>query len=200
MPITLMSPPISANAELNKADLELAILHLRLAHLNERDTRALAKLGQAVKGIDKAKDGDHLFCVGCQLGKTEHLPFSKGPREKVTQLGGRVHLDIWGPARVQGLLKERYMLALIDEASNSATVYFMHNREAAYEKIKGYKEYMEKQYGPRFKLQILRSDNAGEILKSKNMQQWMGENGIKDEEAPPRTPQLNSIAERFWRC
>jgi hypothetical protein len=155
MPITLMAPSSSPkpeihNVKISKADLQLAILHLRLGHLNARETKSLAKQGQAVKGIDQAKHGDHLFCVGCQLGKAEQLPFSQGPRDKVTHPGDRVHIDIWGPARVRGIKQERYMLELIDEATNHNMVYFMHSREGAYEKIKVYKTYMENQYGSRF--------------------------------------------------
>ena len=202
MPITILQPPVTVNnaeAKIGQADLDLAILHLRLAHLNEKETLVFAKTGKATQGIEKAKDADSFFCAGCQLGKASRLPFSSAPREKVTQLGGKVHIDIWGPARVAGLNGERYMMALIDEASNEAMVYFMRNREQSYRFIQAYKVFMEKQYGPRFKLQVLRSDNAGEILKSNEMMMWMEQNGIKEEEAPPHTPELNSIAERYWR-
>ena len=51
-----------------------------------------------------------LFCFGCKVGKATQLPYVSLPREKVTELGGHVHLDIWGPARVSGLRGEKYML------------------------------------------------------------------------------------------
>ena len=67
----------------------------------------------------KLADLDHnLFCTGCAVGKATNLPYNHPPREKVTELGGRVHMDIWGPSRVTGIGGERYMLSFIDEASS----------------------------------------------------------------------------------
>ena len=141
---------------------------------------------------------ENLFCFGCKVGKAANLPYTSPPRQKVTKPGGRVHIDTWGPVRVAGLRGERFMLVIVDEATQFIEVELMRSKEEAEGKIKEYKVRMEKQYEG-FVLKILRSDNAREILLSKTMQAWMKGLGIMDEESPPYTPQLNGKAERAMR-
>ena len=76
--------------------LHHALAHLRLGHVNDHDLKSVVKLGK----LDDVNVGDlkeSLFCFGCKLGKATRLPYTLPPREKVTNPGGRVHIDIWGP-------------------------------------------------------------------------------------------------------
>ena len=107
-------------------------------------------------------------------------------------------MDIWGPVRVAGLRGEKYMLVMVDEATQYIEICLMKSKAEAGGLIREYKTRMEKQYDT-FALKILRSDNAKEILISNTMKQWMHANGIVDEESPPYTPQLNGKGERAMR-
>ena len=202
MPISVMYPESSAyaakclSAQASSA-LHHALGHLRLAHINETDLRSMVKDG-ALKDITMADLKEPLFCHGCKVGKATNLPYTQPAREKVTLPGGRVHVDIWGPISTTGLRGERYMLVLVDEATQFLEVKLMKSKAETPQHIKTYKVTMEKQYDS-FVLKILRSDNAREILLSKDMQEWMHSNGIVDEESPPYTPQLNGKAERAMR-
>ena len=202
MPISILYPKVGRqvssmlNAESNSV-VHYGLGHLRLAHINKHDLRSIVQQG-LLKDI-KIADLDHdLFCTGCAVGKAKNLPYNHPPREKVTEIGGRVHMDIWGPSRVAGIGGERYMLSFIDEASSYAVISLLKTKDQASTEIMTYKLRMEKQY-PGFVLKILRSDRAKEILESNKMRLWMAENGIVPEMSPPHTPQLNSKPERYWR-
>ena len=202
MPISILYPKLGQqvhsmlNAESNSV-VHYGLGHLRLAHINKRDLRSIVQQGR-LKDI-KLADLDHnLFCTGCAVGKATNQPYNHPPREKVNELGARVHMDIWGPSRVTGIGGERYMLSFIDEASSYAVISLLKTKDQASGEIMAYKIQMEKQY-PGFVLKILRSDRAKEILESNKMRAWMVENGIVPEMSPPHTPQLNSKPERYWR-
>lgn len=177
--------------------LHHALGHLRLAHINTRDLENIVKAGK-LKDVQVDDLAEPLFCYGCRVGKATNLPYTQIAREKVTQPGGRVHLDIWGPISTPGLKGERFMLLFVDEASQHIAGVNMKSKSEAPQHIKNYKVFMEKQY-PGFELKILRSDNAKEILLSKEMLAWMQSLGIHHEESPPYTPQLNGKAERAMR-
>ena len=202
MPITILYPkakmqvPSVMNIASNAA-VHYGLAHLRLAHVNKHDLRTIVRQGR-LKDIQIGDLGQNLFCTGCAVGKAKQLPYNHPPREKATAPGGRVHLDIWGPSRVMGIGRERYMLGFTDEATQYVEVRLLKSKDGAAGEIMAYKAKMEKQY-PNFVLKILRSDNAKEILKSNFMQGWTAEYGIVVEFAPEYTPQLNSKAERMWR-
>lgn len=179
------------------AALHHALGHLRCGHVNGHDLSTLVREGK-LKDVKPQDLKEPLFCIGCKLGKASQLPYNQPPREKVTIPGGKVHVDIWGPARISGYKGERYVLFLTDEATQSYCGKFLKTKDQAAGHIKLYKAHMEKQF-ENFKLKCLRSDNAGEILMSKDMHTWMAEHGIKHEESPPHTPQYNGKAERTNR-
>jgi hypothetical protein len=175
----------------------LALAHIRMGHMNLKDLSTLVKAGKLpdVKVEDLKQP---LFCYGCKVGKAHNLPYTQPKRHKVSTPGGRVHLDIWGPVKSVGLRGEKFMLVLIDEGTSVYAVRLMRSKAEAPQHIKDYKAYMEKQH-PNFVLRILRSDNAKEILLSKDMLSWMASHGIAHEESPPYTPQQNGKAERAMR-
>jgi transposase InsO family protein len=179
------------------AALHHALSHLRLGHINQRDLALLVKAGK-LPDVSVADLKQKLFCYGCKVGKATQLPYTRPKRERATTPGERVHLDTWGPARTAGLRGEKYMLVLIDEATEFISARLMRSKTEAAPLIKEYKLSMEKQY-PNFMLKILRSDNAGDLLLSNDMLKWMKDNGITHEESPPYTPQLNGKAERVNR-
>ena len=202
MPITVLQPKaqeysVKVLSVQMGSIMHHALAHLRLGHVNERDLASIVRAGklQDIKVDDLRED---LFCYGCKLGKAAQLPYTHPPRQKVTKPGGRVHIDIWGPVRVQGLRGEKYMLVMVDEATQHMHVDLLREKGDAAEKIREYKVRMEKQYG-NFLLKILRSDNAREILLSNSMQKWMRAEGIVGEESPPYTPQHNGKSERAMR-
>jgi hypothetical protein len=160
-------------------------------------------LGKLVRDgkLPDIKVGDldnHQFCSGCGAGKAHQLPYNNPPRAKRTDLGGRVHLDIFGPTRVPGPLGEKYGIGFTDEASSHHHLKLLRSKSEAADEIIAYKIRMENQH-PHFKVRIFRTDNAKDILRSHKMEQWMKECGIVAEFSPEYTPQLNGTAERFWR-
>ena len=60
--------------------------------------------------------------------------------------------------------QEKYALTFIDEFSRYCWVHFLKNKSEVFDLFKVFKALVENQCGRRFK--ILRSDNAGEYVKS----------------------------------
>lgn len=197
MPIRAVFNGAKINA-IQPEGLQHALGHLRLAHVHDRVLQQLVKDGK-IKNFPTSSLHDTMFCAGCRFGKAHNLPYTQPPREKATEFGAKTHFDIFGPVSVAGISGCKWVLFIVDEAYNWVTVYFMKKKSDTPHQIMHYKRFMEAQYPGHFKMRVLRSDNAVEILKSQLMQDWMAAHGLADEESPPYTPQLNGVPERAIR-
>ena len=201
MPISVKRPVVSANAlslpAVTKSHGLAALWHLRMGHLNVKTVAKLAKQNY-FPGVEELSEAHDISCLGCALGKTHVTPNSKPNRVPVSNPGGRIHMDIWGPSPVEGLERYRYLLVIVDEGTNVFRVTPLRAKSNAAASVRDYVTEMEKQYS-NFEVKIARSDNAREILLSNEMQEWLRERGIRIETSPPYTSSSNGKAERAIR-
>ena len=87
----------------------------------------------------------------------------------------------------------KYALTFTDDFSRYCWVYFLKHKSKVFGLFKVFKDLIENQSGR--KLNILRSDNGGEYVKSEFIQ-YCEYVGIQMQHSIPYTPHQNGVAER----
>ncbi|KAI3751758.1 hypothetical protein L2E82_22849 [Cichorium intybus] len=136
--------------------------------------------------------GSDDVCESCLLGKMTKSPF-KGSFERGEGLLDIIHTDVCGPFRTTTKDGTRFYVTFTDDFSRYGYVYLITNKSDTFEKFKEFKNQAENQLGR--KIKMLRSDRGGEYLSIEFLD-YLKECGIVSQLSPPRTPQLNGVAER----
>ena len=174
------------NISVYVVDLSINLWHSRLAHVNFRSLKFMAKNGYITYGND-----NHDKCEICIQAKMTKLPFPKSERNsEILQI---IHSDI---CELNGNLTRGgniYFATFIDDYSRYTYVYLMKNKDEVFDKFKVYKSIVENQKEK--KIKILRSDRGGEYFPA-IFSSFYEEHGIIHQRTSPYTPQQNGLAER----
>lgn len=170
------------------------IWHRRLGHIN---TNYLSKMQEAVEGLtlDRKAEISKSSCIVCCEGKQNRLPFPhNGNRsDDLLQI---IHTDVCGPFKNVSLGGSRYFILFIDDYSRYTYIYFLKNKNEAFECFQRYKPEVENKLNR--KIKILRSDNGKEFV-NKEFDNYLRKAGIVHQKSNPYTPEQNGLAERFNR-
>ncbi|GJT12756.1 retrovirus-related pol polyprotein from transposon TNT 1-94 [Tanacetum coccineum] len=166
--------------------------HRRLNHLNFGTINDLARK-DLVRGLPRLKfEKDHL-CSACQLGKSKkhtHKPKTKNTNLEVLNT---LHMDLYGPMRVQTINGKKYILVIIDDYSQFTWVKFFRSKDETPEVVI---KYLNKiQVGLNKTIRNIRTDNGTEFV-NKDLTDYYERVGIFHQKTVPRTPQQNGIVER----
>jgi len=85
-----------------------------------------------------------LFCKACAKVKPTHKPVPKecgGPH--MTNIGEKVHLDIWGPATPQSLCGREYFISFMDDYTCWFHIKTMTHKAEALMCYKGYEAWCQ---------------------------------------------------------
>lgn len=175
---------VGSSNELDKSKL----WHSRLGHINKKRIAQLQKDG-VLESFDFKSDD---VCESCLLGKMTKSPFT-GTCERGEGLLDLVHTDVCGPFRSATKDGNRYYVTFTDDFSRYGYVYLIKHKSDTFEVFKRYQNEVENQLGR--KIKVLRSDRGGEYL-SIEFFDHLRNCGIVSQLTPPRTPQLNGVAER----
>ena len=109
--------------------------------------------------VPKHMNKEHI-CITCPMAKFAKLPFclSNSKAQKPFEL---IHIDIWGPYRVQTRQKHKYFLAILDDYSRTVWTYLLQHKSQSSSVIKTFSNLVQTQFNT--KIQTLRSDNALEF-------------------------------------
>ncbi|GJR55409.1 putative ribonuclease H-like domain-containing protein [Tanacetum coccineum] len=164
---------------------ESKLWHRRLGHINFKNLNKLVK-GNLVRGLpSKVFKNDHT-CVACHKGK-QHRASCKAKLERlITEPLHTLHMDLFGPTSVKSINHASYCLVITDDCTRFSWVFFLAS--------KNFIRQIENQLSHRVK--IIRSDNGTEF-KNRDMLEFCGNKGIKQEYSNARTPQQNGVAERM---
>ncbi|CAL1361567.1 unnamed protein product [Linum trigynum] len=184
-----ISPEIVNSAE-NGDTIEL--WHKRLGHMSEK---SMAKLAQkkVIVGLDQV----HLKkCVDCLAGKQNRVAFKSSIPSRAKNVLDLVHSDLCEPdVNVKSLGGARYFVTFIDDHSRKTWVYTLKTKDQALDVFKQFLALVERETGK--KLKCIRTDNGGEYRGP--FATFCKEHGIRQQFTPPKTPQLNGLAERMNR-
>ncbi|GJU05692.1 putative ribonuclease H-like domain-containing protein [Tanacetum coccineum] len=174
---------------------ESKLWHRRLGHINFKNLNKLVK-GNLVRGLpSKVFKNDHT-CVACHKGK-QHKASCKAKLERtITEPLHTLHMDLFGPTSVKSINHASYCLVITDDCTRFSWVFFLATKDETSGILQNFIRQIENQLNHRVK--IIRSDNGTEF-KNRDMLEFCGNKGIKQEYSNARTPQQNGVAERMNR-
>ncbi|GJX80441.1 putative ribonuclease H-like domain-containing protein [Tanacetum coccineum] len=174
---------------------ESKLWHRRLGHINFKNLNKLVK-GNLVRGLpSKVFKNDHT-CVACHKGK-QHRASCKAKLERlITKPLHTLHMDLFGPTSVRSINHASYCLVITDDCTRLCWVFFLSSKDETSGILQTFIRQIENQLSHSVK--IIRSDNGTEF-KNRDMLEFCGNKGIKQEYSTARTPQQNRVAERMNR-
>nr|GEY99332.1 retrovirus-related Pol polyprotein from transposon TNT 1-94 [Tanacetum cinerariifolium] len=169
--------------------------HRRLNHLNFGIINDLARK-DLVRGLPRLKfEKDHL-CLACQLRKSKkhtHIPKTENTNLEVLNT---LHMDLWGPIRVQTINGKKYILVIVDDYSQFTWVWFLRLKDDTPEVI--IKFITQIQVGLNKTVRYVRTDNGTEFVNH-TLTEYYERISIFHQKTVPRIPQQNGVVERWNR-
>ncbi|GJW68188.1 putative ribonuclease H-like domain-containing protein [Tanacetum coccineum] len=171
---------------------ESNLWHRRLGHINFKTLNKLVR-GNLVRGLPSKIFENNHTCVACQKGKKHKASCKTKTVSSISQPLQMLHMDLFGPTFVKGLMKKMYCLVVTDDYSRFSWVFFLATKDETSEILKTFITGIENLID--LKVKVIRCDNRTEF-KNKVMNQLCEKKGIKREFSVARTPQQNEVAER----
>ena len=134
-------------------------------------------------------------CEHCLAGKQNRASFKSYPTSRKTKLLELVHSDLCGPMKTKTLGGALYFVTFIDDCSRKLWVYVLKTKDQVLGVFKKFQALVERETGK--KLKCIRTDNGGEYCGP--FDEYCKHQGIRHQKTPPKTPQLNGLAERMNR-
>ncbi|CAI5474229.1 unnamed protein product [Closterium sp. Yama58-4] len=141
-----------------------------------------------------------LYCAPVP-GRSARFPIRSPPPLVLDELAPlhTLHMDVWGPARVQGQGRERYLLLVVDDYSRYTTVFPLRSKGEVPAVLIPWIRAVRLQLRERFRTDLpvlrLHSDRGGEF-SSGLLGSFCEEEGIHQSFTLPASPQKNGVAER----
>ena len=164
--------------------------HKRLGHISEKGLEILAN-----DHLPNIKGQPLESCEDCLAGKQHRVSFKRSDdarrRKHILDL---VHSDVCSTSE-RSLGGAQYFVTFIDDHSRKLWVYPLKTKDQVLQAFKEFHASVERATGR--KLKCLRTDNGGEYLGP--FEHYCKTHGIRHEKVPPKTPQMNGVAERMNR-
>ncbi|KAK1406226.1 hypothetical protein QVD17_41515 [Tagetes erecta] len=163
--------------------------HARLGHPSDQ---ALMAINQNL-GI---RSQTELFpCDVCHRAKQHRVPFPLS-NHKSENIGDLVHLDVWGPYKVQSREGYKYFLTVVDDYSRVVWIYLLKSKTEVFYNLESFFNMLKNQFNKTVK--VFRSDNGTEFVNNQT-HEFFRTHGILHQTTCSYTPQQNGIAERKHR-
>ena len=182
--------------------LELQRMHERLGHVGFDRMVRIIKAGKS-RGLDKLVLSDKviaaarelvLACKACREGKGTRTAFSHDGLDKGAAPFEVLHMDTFEARKDDGT--PVYGLVMVDAFSETRWVTRATSKDLVATQVLSILECVQTQTA--VKVKRLRSDGGSEFI-NKTLKTWCSHNGTEVHPSPPRTQQLNGVAERAVR-
>nr|GFB24412.1 putative ribonuclease H-like domain-containing protein [Tanacetum cinerariifolium] len=183
----------SSSCLLEKASSSKSWLwHQRLSHLNFATINNLVK-NNLVRGLTKMKFKKDHMCSACEQEKIHRKHHKSKTAFASNQPLYLLHMDLYGPVRVESINGKRYVLVVVDDSSRYTWVFFIHSKDEASEVIISFIK--KTQVNLQLQVQCVRTDNGTEF-KNKTLATFFDEVRISQQFSAARTRQQNGVVER----
>ncbi|WJZ95351.1 hypothetical protein VitviT2T_014127 [Vitis vinifera] len=172
-------------------DSTFELWHNRLGHMSEKGLMILAKKN-LLSGMKKGSLKRSAYCLA---GKQTKVAFKTLHHTRKPNMLDLVYSDVCGPLKTKALGGSLYFVTFIDDHSRKIWVYTLKTKDQVLDVFKQFHALVERQSGE--KLKCIRTDNGGEY--SGPFDEYCRQHGIRHQKTPPKTPQLNGLAERMNR-
>jgi GAG-pre-integrase domain len=136
--------------------------HRILGHVNIWTIRTLKK-NNLVTGLQIDESEAPTQCSACIQGKRHVDPFPQQAEDKVKKTGDVIVSDVWGPAPIEGLNREKYFYSFTDVKTQFTEIYLGTMKDEVLRHFESFKQFIETQTGNI--LRRFRSDNGREYVK-----------------------------------
>ncbi|GKB55124.1 retrovirus-related pol polyprotein from transposon TNT 1-94 [Tanacetum coccineum] len=102
--------------------------HRRLSHLNF-DTINLLSKNDIVNILPKLKFVKDHLCSSCELGKAKRKSFHTKTTPSSKRLLQLLHIDLWGPMRVESINGKKFVLVIVDDYSRYTWTHFLRSKD-----------------------------------------------------------------------
>nr|GEZ47151.1 putative ribonuclease H-like domain-containing protein [Tanacetum cinerariifolium] len=165
--------------------------HQRLSHLNFDTINDLAR-NDLVTSLPKFKYHKEHLCPSCEQGKSKRASHPPKPVTNSKQWLHILHMDLYGPMRIESINEKRYVLVIMDDYSRYTWVHFLREKDEAAEVIKT----LLKKIPVLLQALVImvRTDNN---IKFENqvLQEYFNSVGISHQASSVKTPQQNGVVE-----
>ncbi|CAH9120743.1 unnamed protein product [Cuscuta epithymum] len=179
----------SINAVDSKVSFDL--WHRRLSHISEKGLNCLIR-NNVISGLGTIKLNK---CDHCMAGKQNRVSFKSNSHHRKSSVLELIHSDVCGPLKVQSFSGASYFVTFIDDYSRKVWVHALKTKDQVLDKFMEFQALVERQTGK--KVKCIRIDNGGEYCGP--FDHYCRKLGIRHQKTPPKTPQLNGLAERMNR-
>ena len=110
-----------------KARVEVTIdeLHRKLGHMSHERARMLVSKN-LVEGVELDLVSKPSVCESCKWAKGERKPITMVYEgQRTTEVGGKIHSDLWGLAPVETINRKLYYISFTDDFSRFTSLYFL---------------------------------------------------------------------------
>nr|GEV02725.1 retrovirus-related Pol polyprotein from transposon TNT 1-94 [Tanacetum cinerariifolium] len=159
----------------------------RLGHMSENGMAILSKKN-VLSGMH---DINLKKCSHCLAKKQTRLAFKIRSPFRMENILDLVHYDVCGPMKTKTLGGCSYFVTFIDDHSRKVWVYTLNTKDQVLDVFKQFHALVERQTGK--KLKCIQTDNEGEYIGP--FDAYCIEHGMQHQKTPPKTPQLNGLAE-----
>ncbi|GKB23292.1 retrovirus-related pol polyprotein from transposon TNT 1-94 [Tanacetum coccineum] len=182
-PICLMAKATSSQAWL---------WHHRLLYLNFDTINLLSKY-DIMTGLPKLKFGKDHLCSLCELGKAKQKSFHTKTTPSSKRRLQLLHMDLYGPMRVESFNGKKYVLVIVDGYSRYNWTHFLRSKYETPEVLIDFLKLIQR--GLHAQVRTMRTDKGTEFLK-KTLHAYFGKECIEHQTSIARTPEQNGVVER----
>ncbi|GJT80592.1 retrovirus-related pol polyprotein from transposon TNT 1-94 [Tanacetum coccineum] len=155
--------------------------HRRLNHLNFGTLNDLARK-DLVRGLPRLKfEKDHL-CSVCQFGKSKKATHKPKTINTIMEVLHTLHMDLYGPLRVQSINEKKYILVIVDDYSRFTWVKFLRSKDETPAFIINLLKQL--QVGLNKTVRFMRTDNGTEFVNT-DLTDYYESVGITHEKTAP---------------
>lgn len=168
-------------------------LHRIFGHAHQKAVEYVVKNNQGEFEVDETSTKDY-FCRACVEGKMHVAPFPQQGENEVTAVGDLVVTDVWGPAPVESLQRNRYYVSFVDVYSRLSVLYFMLTKDQVKDYYRLFEALVKTQTCRTIKR--VQSDNGKEYINNALKGYTLSQGTLLEQTAPYSSSQ-NGIAERL---
>nr|GFC24210.1 putative ribonuclease H-like domain-containing protein [Tanacetum cinerariifolium] len=133
------------------------------------------------------------MCSACEQEKIHRKHHKSKTAFASNQSLYLLHMDLYGPVRVESINGKQYVLVVVDDSSRYTWVFFIHSKDEASEVIISFIK--KTQVNLQLQVQCVRTDNGTEF-KNKTLATFFDEVRISQQFSAARTRQQNGVVER----
>ncbi|CAH9086228.1 unnamed protein product, partial [Cuscuta europaea] len=143
------------SANIPSLDNKNDVWHYRLGHL------PFNKLKSIVDCTAHPHMNKNILCDICHFAKQKRLPFPDNT-SYASHAFDLVHMDVWGPFRVQSYSGFRYFLTIVDDHTRCTWVFMMKTKSEVKFHMMNFYNLINTQFHT--KIKIIRTDNGTEFI------------------------------------